>query len=147
MRDPLPSNVRQWGMWCHLAGLAWISFLILPIPYLSLLVPYLVWAKGRTIHPFIDEQGKEALNFQISISIYLTALLLLGFFLFFAICGVVISSPLDQTVLNTLFFGGALMGMAALALILLQTIASVVGAVRAANGQSYRYPLTLRFFR
>lgn len=147
MRDSLPGNVRWWGLWCHLAGLAWISFLILPIPYLWLLVPYLVWAKGRDVHPFIDEQGKEALNFQVSMTIYLTSLTLLVFFLLVAIWGVVIAAPMAQDVLNRMFLGGAFIGAIALLLVLFQTIASIVAAVRAANGQSFRYPLTLRFFR
>lgn len=143
MQSPLPSNVRQLGMWCHLAGLAWIPLLVVPIPYLWLLVPYLVWARNKTVHPFVDEQGKEALNFQLSIAVYLTALLILGMFLFFVTCGVALTMP-NQA--DSIFSLAAIAIGAAAAIVLIpQIILVILAASKAANGQSYRYPLTLRF--
>ena len=75
----------------------------------------------RYDHPFIDEQGKESLNFQISMTIY----------------GIV------AAVLILILIGVLLL----VAVFLADLILVIVAAVRASNGESYRYPLTIRFLK
>lgn len=149
MQSPLPAKVRRLGMWCHLAGLAWLSLFVLPIPYLWLLAPYLVWKLNRAEHPFVDEQGKESLSFQISIAVYLTALLILALFLLLATCGVIFGGIVFHSteVLNilTALAGPIAIGIG-LVILVGPTLLVIVAARKALNGQSYRYPLNLRFF-
>lgn len=83
--------------------------------------PLLVWLLTKDRDKFIDDNGKEAVNYQLSMLIYFFAawvlcLVLIGFFLI----------P---------------------ALIVLNTILVILGAVKASDGQSYRYPIAIRFIK
>src|SRR5690242_11127927 len=63
----LSSDERNWAMFCHLAGLA--GFLPV-IPFLGNVIgPLVLWLVKREQYPFVDDQGKEALNFQITMLI------------------------------------------------------------------------------
>lgn len=116
-------DVRTWSMLCHLAAL-----LGLVVPSVgSVIGPLVVWLVKRNDHPTIDAHGKESLNFQLSILIYSWVLGVIGF-------------------IGTLFIVGLpilllafLVGIAGLAF-------SVYAAIKASNGEAYRYPCTIRFF-
>ncbi|OPX33762.1 orotate phosphoribosyltransferase [candidate division KSB1 bacterium 4484_188] len=64
----LSQDIRLWAMLCHLIALA--GFVI---PFGNIIGPLVVWMIKREESPFIDYHGKEALNFQISMSIYIIA--------------------------------------------------------------------------
>jgi len=110
-------QARNWGMLCHLTALA----ALLGIPFGHLLGPLVVWLIKKNEYPFVDEQGKESLNFQISVTIYSLPL----FILIFVLVGI----PL------------------LIALFVVDVILVIVAAVKASNGESYRYPLTIRFIK
>ena len=112
----LTAEDKQWGMLAHLS--AFSGFLI---PFGNIGGPLLVWLLKKDGSPFIDDQGKESLNFQISMTIYmivaaLSAFVLIGFLLF----------PL---------------------VLLMWLVLTIVASVRASNGEPYRYPATIRFFQ
>ena len=114
---PTPSRqVRQWAMFCHLSALLGIW-----VPFGSLIGPLILWQMKREMHPFIDDQGKEALNFQISVAIASAICLLLmvvvvGFFLF---------------------------GLVAIGALVL----TIIAGVKANEGVPYRYPFTWRLIK
>jgi len=59
---PQPSaQARQWAMFCHYSAFFW--FLVPMIG--NVLGPLIVWQLKKDMDPVVDEQGKEALNFQI----------------------------------------------------------------------------------
>ena len=60
---PTPDE-RMWGMLAHLSGL--IAFLLGGLTFLG---PLLVWLVKKDQSPFVADQGKEALNFQIAVLI------------------------------------------------------------------------------
>src|ERR687896_799588 len=73
-------NVRGWCVGCHLSALAGF---VLPA-FGHILGPLIVWLVKRADSPEIDQHGKEALNFQISMLIYsivagILCLILIGF--------------------------------------------------------------------
>ena len=108
---------RNWGMFCHLSALSGF----VGVPFGNLLGPLIIWLVKKNDFPFVDEQGKESLNFQISMTIYglvsaLLAFVVIGFFL---------------------------LGIVAVADLVLIIIASV----KTSNGESYRYPVTIRFIK
>ncbi|KAM3097462.1 DUF4870 domain-containing protein [Phormidesmis sp. 146-35] len=146
MYQDLPRSVRLWGMACHLSAIVCAPCNCVLIPFVSLIVPYLVWIGGRDQHPFVDDQGRESLNFQISMAIYAISIGILFIFLFLMTCGIMFSLPSSGNsmgiVFNWLFVGlvsiVALFGFFQIAVIIL-------AAVKAYNGQSYRYPFTLGF--
>lgn len=118
-------QAHTWGMLCHLSALsAFISFPLnglLIIPFGHLLGPLIVWLIKKNEHPFIDQQGKEALNFQISMTIYSIP----AFMLVFVLIG---------------FFLLALLAI-------LDVVLVVIASVKTSNGESYRYPFTIRFIK
>ena len=110
-------DARMWAMICHLSGLAGI---ILPASG-NIVAPLIIWQIKKDNNPFIDEQGKEAVNFQISMSIYLIASIILS-----CIC---IGVPMIIATIIVFF------------------VFMLIAAVKANNGYHYRYPLTLRFIK
>ncbi|MHA6491610.1 DUF4870 domain-containing protein [Pseudomonas borbori] len=110
----VPSQeARQWAMFCHFA-----AFLGLIFPFGNLLGPLIVWQIKKDFDPFVNDQGKEALNFQITVS--------LAAIVCFLLMIVVIGFPLLM-----------LVGIAALVL-------TIIAGIKANEGQSYRYPFTWR---
>lgn len=67
-----PQSARQWAMFCHLSAFAGLMF-----PFGNLLGPLIIWQLKKDSDPFIDAQGKEALNFQITVAIAATVSMLL----------------------------------------------------------------------
>ncbi len=110
---PPSADVRQWAMFCHLSAL-----LGLAVPLGHLLGPLVLWHLKREQDPFIDAQGKEALNFQISVTIAG----LVCFLLMFVFIGLVLFAMLMVAVLILIILAG----------------------VRANEGKAYRYPLIWR---
>ncbi|MBA1381265.1 DUF4870 domain-containing protein [Pseudomonas brassicacearum] len=114
---PQPSKeARQWAMFCHLSALLGIW-----IPFGTLIGPLVLWQLKRDSDPFIDAQGKEALNFQITVAIasaisLLLMVVVIGFFLF---------------------------GLVAIGALVL----TIIGGVKANEGQPYRYPFTWRLVK
>lgn len=107
-------NVRTWCVACHLSALA--GFVIPAFGHI--LGPLLVWLIKRGDASEIDAHGKEALNFQISMLIYNL------------VAGV---------------FCLVLIGFALLAVLhILNVVFVIIAALKAGEGQIYRYPLTIR---
>ena len=67
--EEVDKSARRWAMACHLAGLAWLIWWIVPAIG-GILGPLIVWQVKKDEHSFVDEHGKEAFNFQISMLIY-----------------------------------------------------------------------------
>lgn len=114
---PAPSyEARQWAMFCHLS-----AFLGFWFPFGNLIGPLILWQLKREKDPFIDAQGKEALNFQLTVAIasaicFLLMLVLVGF---------------------------VLLGLLAIGALVL----TIIGGVKAGEGVAYRYPFTWRLIK
>ena len=62
----MTADAKTWAMVAHLAGLLGMG-----VPIVGhVLGPLVIWLLKRDEHPFIDHQGKEAINFQLSMVIY-----------------------------------------------------------------------------
>jgi uncharacterized protein len=114
--DAVGQAVRNTAVAAHLS-----TFVGLVVPFGSVIGPLAVWLTRRDRDPFIDDAGREALNFGISIAAYglvilVAALMLVG--IPFLIVGVVT-----------------------------WVVLASMAAVKASDAQSYRYPLTMRFVR
>lgn len=109
-------NARNLAVLCHLFGL-----LGLIIPPGNVIGPLLIWLLKKEEHPFIEEQGREALNFQITFTIAMMAsvflaLVYVGLFLL------------------------AILGIVDLILIIMASSA-------ASRGENYRYPFSIKFLQ
>ena len=112
---PTPdAEARKWAMLCHFAAFFWLL-----VPMVGNVIAVLaVWQLKKDSDPFIDEQGKEALNFQITYSV---AMMVCG-----ALAWVLIGFPLM-----------ILVGAVAFVL-------TIIAGVKANEGQHYRYPFCWR---
>ena len=114
---PAGSNdERMWAMFAHLSALS--GFII---PFGSILGPLIIWQIKKNEMPLVDDQGKEALNFQITMAIAFCVCLILVFVLI----GIVL-----------IWIVG-----------LFDLIMTVIAAIKANNGERYRYPFTLRLIK
>ncbi len=110
-------DARMWAMICHLAALAGLV-----VPVVGCIVgPLIVWQIKKEEFAFVDEQGKEAVNFQISMLIYGIVAGLLCF-----VCVGFVLAP---------------------AVAIFDLVFLLIAAVKANNGEHYRYPLTIRFIK
>ncbi len=107
---------RMWGMMCHL--LAFSGYLI---PFGSVLGPLVVWMIKKDEMPFVDDQGKESLNFQLTMLI-----------------AVIVSAILMFVLIGFLLLG---------VLIIFQIVVIIMAAIKANDGVKYRYPYTIRFIK
>ena len=109
-------EIRNTAVAAHLS-----TFAGLVVPFGSVIGPLAVWLPRRDRDPFIDQAGREALNFGISIAIY----------------GVV------AVVAALMLVGIPVLIVGVIAWVVLASLA----AVKASQGQAYRYPLTMRLVR
>jgi len=113
----MDKDARLWGMLCHLSALA-----MYVLPSLgSILGPLVVWLIKKNEMPFVNDQGKEALNFQLSLLLY---------------C--IISGMLTIILIGFLLL---------VILLVSQLTFIIVASIKANNGEYYRYPLTIRFIK
>jgi uncharacterized Tic20 family protein len=138
------SETRTWSMLCHLSAL-----LMLFYSWGAVLGPLIIWLIKRGESPEVDEQGKESLNFQITIYIISLALSIVLGLIFFGTFGLwnLFGSPLDVFSGQHILLGG--FGIAGLlgVIRLLDIILVVVASIRANNGVPYRYPFNFRFIK
>jgi uncharacterized Tic20 family protein len=108
---------RTWAMLCHLIALA--GFIGIPLG--NILGPLVVWLLKKEEFPAVDVNGKESLNFQISMTIYgfIAALLIL------VVVGIVL----------------------VIAIIIADVVLVIIATVKTNNGEEFRYPATIRFIK
>jgi len=104
---------KMWAMLCHLSALA--GFII---PFGNVIAPLVIWILKKDEFPHVDDQGKEALNFQISMTIYF----IVGAILILVAIGIVILPILG----------------------IFWLIMIVIASIKANDGEKYRYPFTIR---
>lgn len=88
------------------------------IPFAGIIAVLVVWLIKREEHPFIEDQGRESLNFQISVGIY-------------SLISIVLALVLIGLVLLVL-------------LLVFHLVCTVLAIIAASQGRAYRYPLTIR---
>jgi uncharacterized protein len=108
---------KMWGMLCHLSAIIGV----IGIPFGFLIGPLVIYLLKKDEYPFVAEQGKEALNFQISMLIYTV------------IAGILV----------LLFIGILLLGI----IFVLEVVFIIIASLKANEGEGYRYPLTIRFIK
>ena len=110
-------DARKWAMFTHLSAFAGII-----VPLGQILGPLILWLIKKDDFSYVDRQGKEALNFQISLAIYALA-----------------ASPLI-----------CLAGLAAIvwaALAIMDIVFVIIASMSANDGKDYQYPLTIRLVK
>ena len=112
----LSKDERTWAMLCHFS--TYIGFIF---PFGNIIVPLIIWLSKREDLPLVEDQGREVLNFQISMTIY--------FIISGILCIILIGIPI-------------LIG-----LIIFDSIITIVAAISANDGKYYRYPINLKLIK
>jgi uncharacterized Tic20 family protein len=115
-----PNIDRQaqiWGIACHLSALVAITGL----PLGHIIGPLVVWLIKRKAHLFINEQGKESLNFQFSMTLY-----------------TLVMAPLIYIKIGMVLI---------FILVVINFILVIIASLRAYQGETFRYPLKIRFIK
>lgn len=105
---------RMWGMLCHLTVFS--GFII---PFGNILAPLVIWLIKKDEMPFVDDQGKESINFQLT--------MLIAFII--------------SAILTMVFIGFVLIPL----LLIFEIVVLIIASIKANDGVRYRYPWAIRF--
>lgn len=111
--NDISQDEKTWGMLAHLSSLS--GFIV---PFGSLLGPLIVWLVKRDTMPFVADQGKEALNFNIT----------------------VLLAALVSCILMFVLIGFLLLAVVVVGWLVL----TIMATIESNKGVAFRYPFTLR---
>jgi uncharacterized Tic20 family protein len=123
----VPADQRQWAMFAHLSAIAGAVLTSGVGGWGTFLGPLVIWLVKKDTMPFVDDQAKEALNFNITVALVFFALWVLVFVTLGI--GFVVAIP-----------AWLLIGIAWL-------VFTILAAVKSNEGVAYRYPFTLRLVK
>jgi uncharacterized Tic20 family protein len=110
----LTETERNWAMLCHLSAFAGFFF-----PFGSILGPMICWLSRKDESAWVNINGRNALNFQLSILLYMV--------LAIPLCFIIIGFPII------------------LALLTLRIVCIIIGSIKASKGENFKYPLVIPF--
>lgn len=117
MNPQVSKDEQNWAMICHLAALS--GFII---PFGNVFGPLIVWLIKKDSMPLVDKHGKEALNFQITVSLALL------------VCAVLMLTVIGIFLLFVVGIGALIM--------------TIMAAVKVSNGElDYQYPFAIRLIK
>ena len=134
----LEKDRQSWAMLCHLS-----SFACTIVPLGNIFGPLTVYLVKRHEYDIVEDQGREAVNFQISVTIY-GIILLIGT----AVAGIM-GGLLSGTERDAVAAFLIAVGFLALFFFLgvFTVIFTIVASVKSYRGERYRYPASIRFLR
>ena len=115
-------EAKQLGMFAHLVALAGLI-----IPFGNIIGPLILWMVKKDQVPFVNDQGKESLNFQITVTLAFIASIVAAVLLACAGVGV-------------LFYAVWIIPIAG-------AVMAAMAAMEANKGVAYRYPFALRLIK
>ena len=129
------------------------------IPFGNYIFPILIWSSKKDESEFIDYHGKQVLNFQLSILLYTLILAIIAVPIF--IVTIFSTIPLnviinDHDFMAHHFSVGNRSGIIIVAIIALimfiglkvaEFFLIIFASLKAANGEKYKYPLTIPFIK
>ena len=116
VENVVPKEERTWGMLCHILALLGYVF-----PFGNILGPLIVWLIKKDDMSFVADQGKESLNFQLTLLLAMVVSLILTFIL----VGIFLL----------------------IAIAIYQIVMVIVATIKANDGVFYRYPYTIKFIK
>ncbi|HEY0503517.1 MAG TPA: DUF4870 domain-containing protein [Lysobacter sp.] len=130
-RENHPSGIvadqRQWAMFAHLSAILGAVLTSGIGGWGTFLGPLIIWLLKKDTMPFVDDQAKEALNFNITVAIVFFALWVLVFI--------------------TLGIGFLIAIPAWIVIGIAWLVFTIIAAIKANDGVAYRYPFTMRLVK
>lgn len=148
------SNDRNTATFIHLSTLSQYI-----IPFGNYIFPIIIWSSRKNESEFVDENGKNAINFQLSIFLYtmITLAIAIPVFIYSLLNNSLITSISDggEFIVEN-FRTGNFSGIIMLAIVTVMTICFlkifefiliIYASTKASNGEVYKYPLTINFIK
>ena len=135
------------------------------IPFGNFLLPLVLWLANRKENAFVDHNGKQALNFQISLLLYsvILGIIAVPFFLGFLpnifeggilnirdfneFNGISFHFDNDHWNWGRFIWPAGFAGLAQLSLFVVNIIYTILATIRTNEGQVFKYPITIRFIK
>lgn len=148
------TNEKNTATFTHLSSLSQYF-----IPFGNFIFPLLIWNSKKEDSEFIDYNGKQVLNFQLSIMVYSLIIAMIA-------TPIIIVKVINEIPLNSVFknedlffnslklenFSGALL-FAIMAIFMLicikvaEFLLIIYASLKTSNGEKYQYPLTIPFIK
>ncbi len=112
----LTESERNWAMLCHLSAFAGFFF-----PFGAIIGPLICWLSRRDESLWVHQNGKNSLNFQLSMLLYII--------LAAPLCLILVGIPI-------IIF-----------LVVLKVVCIIIASIKAAKGEEFRYPVTIPFIQ
>ena len=148
------TNEKNIATFLHLSALTQYV-----IPFGNYIFPIVIWSSKKNESEFVDQNGKQVLNFQLSIFLYMVVLCLIAIPIF--IYSIFKNVPMNDINFNRNYVienlsAGNITGITILGIIavllffflkVIEFILIIYAAVKASNGEAYKYPLSIPFFK
>ncbi len=121
---PKASISKEERIWATVSHLSALCFFAVP-PIGHIIAPLIIWLIKREDSHYLDQHGKEAINFQISFTIYMFVALIMMFTQILFVVGLPVAIGLG----------------------IFWLVAMIIAAIKANDGKHTRYPLTIRFLK
>ena len=121
----LSSESRNWAVFAHLSTFS----VLVGVPFGNVLGPLVIWLIKRREDPYAERHAREALNFNLSLTLYGLILLLGGLVLLVVLIGLAV------LLMALLYF---------VVFFFVWLILSIIAAIAASRGDQYTYPLSIR---
>ncbi len=160
MTESLTKHERNLGAAIHAS-----TFSRFFIPFGNFLLPLVLWLANRKENDFIDHNGKQALNFQISLLLYsvILGIIAVPFFLGFLpnifeggildirdfndFNGINFHFDGDHYNWKRFIWPAGFAGLAHLALFIINIVYTILATIRTNEGQVFSYPITINFIK
>ncbi|PCI09608.1 MAG: hypothetical protein COB73_05050 [Flavobacteriaceae bacterium] len=120
-------NTNNNAFLIHISAFAGYFF-----PMGGIIAPVIFWQVKKDESEYLDAQGKEAVNFNLSFALY-------AFILGLSIIPLILGVP---------SFFGIFGGISLLVILeIIRFVLIILAAVKANNGEFYNYPLTIKFIK
>jgi uncharacterized Tic20 family protein len=112
----LTETERNWAMLCHLSAFAGYFF-----PFGAIIGPLICWLSRKDESEWVNINGRNALNFQLSMLLYM-----------------ILAAPLCIIIIGFPIIG---------AILILKIVCAIIGGIKASKGENFRYPLVIPFIQ
>jgi hypothetical protein len=148
------TNTKNLAAFTHLSTLSQYC-----IPFGNYIFPILIWSSNKDKSEFIDFNGKQVLNFQLSMFLYslVLAMIAIPILILTFFSNVPLHTIIDEEVFRSNHFsvenitGIAIVAIVAVLLFVGLKVAEffliIYASVKASNGEKFEYPLTIPFLK
>ncbi|MAU16307.1 MAG: hypothetical protein CMH46_12310 [Muricauda sp.] len=135
------------------------------IPFGNFILPLILWTANKKQHEFVDYNGKQALNFQISMLLYsiVAGLISIPFFVGFwpdlfdwnifgfhglsDLNNLNIHIDSDDFRFGRLFWPVGISGFMQVVLGIVNIVFTILATIRTNEGEYFKYPFTIKFIK